>query len=255
MNARPHSDAFVLDEFLRQQEQKSLLRFIACGSVDHGKSTLIGRLLYEGKLLPEDQLDALSAESRKSGTRGEELDFSLLVDGLAAEREQNITIDVAYRFFTTARRKFIVADCPGHDQYTRNMATGASTADLALVLVSAESGLTHQTKRHTLIVSMLGVRRLVLVVNKMDLVGWSEKHFRAIESEFRAFSEGLDVSEIVCIPASARGGDNVVSRSSNMSWYRGPALLEHLDTVNIAAVPRQQPFRMPVQWVNRPNAN
>jgi sulfate adenylyltransferase large subunit len=213
---------------------------------------LIGRLLYESKLVLDDQLDALKSDSRKYGTRGKELDFALLLDGLAAEREQKITIDVAYRFFTTERRKFIVADAPGHEQYTRNMATGASTADLALILVNAQAGLTRQTKRHSLIVSTLGVRHLVVAINKMDLVGWSEAAFAAIETEFRRFAEELDVSEIVCIPMSARDGDNVVSRSRHMDWYQGPTLIEHLEQVETAQTPRGRPFRMPVQLVNRP---
>jgi sulfate adenylyltransferase large subunit len=255
MTARPDPRTFELDAFLQQQGRTSMLRFIACGSVDHGKSTLIGRLLYEAKFLFDDQMASLATESRKFGTQGKELDFSLLLDGLAAEREQKITIDVAYRFFNTERRKFIVADAPGHEQYTRNMATGASTADLALILVNAEAGLTRQTRRHSLIVSTLGVRHLVLAVNKMDLVGWSEQAFRSIEAEFRAFAEKLDVHEITCIPLSARDGDNVVNRSANMDWYRGPTLLEHLEQVEVGGDPERAPFRMPVQLVNRPTAD
>src|SRR5262245_10232883 len=253
MMGRSDPDGFALKAFLRKHERKSLLRFIACGSVDHGKSTLIGRLLYEAGLLFDDQLDALTVESRKHGTQGKELDFSLVLDGLAAEREQKITIDVAYRFFSTERRKFIVADAPGHEQYTRNMATGASTADLALILINAQSGLTRQTRRHSLIVSMLGVRHLLVAVNKMDLVGWSEETFRTIEDEFRAFADELGVSEIACIPVAARSGDNVVNRSPHMAWYRGPTLLAHLEQADIAPHD-EQPFRMPIQWVNRPNA-
>lgn len=253
MTARPNPSEFALERFLRQQEHKSLLRFIVCGSVDHGKSTLIGRLLYEAKLLFDDQLEALAAESRKYGTtNGKEFDFSLLLDGLAAEREQKITIDVAYRFFSTERRKFIVADAPGHEQYTRNMATGASTADLALILINAQTGITRQTRRHSLIVTTLGVRHLLVAVNKMDLVGWSEQAFRAIEAEFRSLAAELGVSEVVFIPISARSGDNVVGRSSNMDWYRGPSLLDYLEEVDVAAAPRQHGFRMPVQIVNRP---
>jgi sulfate adenylyltransferase large subunit len=255
MTARPDPNAFALDDFVRRQERKSLLRFIACGSVDHGKSTLIGRLLYESKHLFDDQLDALKADSRKFGTQGKDLDFALILDGLAAEREQKITIDVAYRFFTTERRKFIVADAPGHEQYTRNMATGASTADLALILVNAQAGLTRQTKRHSLIVSTLGVRHVLLAVNKMDLVDWSEEAFAKIEADFRAFAKNLDDAEIVCIPIAARTGDNVVARSPKMDWYRGPTLLQHLEQVEVAGVPQQQPFRMPIQWVNRPNSD
>jgi sulfate adenylyltransferase large subunit len=255
MTARPDPSEFVIDDFLRGQERKSLLRFIACGSVDHGKSTLIGRLLYEAKLLFDDQLEALAAESRKHGTLGKELDFSLLLDGLAAEREQKITIDVAYRFFATERRKFIVADAPGHEQYTRNMATGASTADLALIVVNAQTGITRQTRRHSLIVSTLGVRRLVLAVNKMDLVDWSEAAFRAIEGEFRSFADALGVRGIVCIPLAARGGDNIARRSPQMAWYRGPTLLDYLEEVEVAPEPHAAGFRLPVQLVNRPDAD
>jgi sulfate adenylyltransferase large subunit len=254
MTAHPIPSSFGIDTFLRQQRESSLLRFVACGSVDHGKSTLIGRLLYEAKLLLEDQLDALKSASRKSGTQGEDLDFSLLLDGLAAELEQKITIDVAYRFFSTDRRKFIVADAPGHEQYTRNMATGASTADLALILVSADSGLTRQTKRHSLIVSMLGVRHLVLAVNKMDLVGFSEAQFRKIEQDFKAFGKEIGVEQIVCIPMAAVKGDNVVARSRNMDWYKGPTLLDHLEQVDVTPERKGDAFRMSVQWVNRPNA-
>jgi sulfate adenylyltransferase subunit 1 len=231
MNVHPNPTLFDADEFLAQQERKSQLRFIVCGSVDHGKSTLIGRLLFEAGLLFADQLDALDHDSRRHGTRGDELDFALLLDGLAAEREQNITIDVAYRFFTTARRKFIVMDAPGHEQYTRNMATGASTADLALLLVSAADGLTRQTMRQAMIVSTLGVRRLVVAVNKMDLVDWSESEFVALEGEIRAFARYFDVEDIACIPLSARDGDNVVFRSERMPWYPGSPLLEHLEEV------------------------
>jgi sulfate adenylyltransferase large subunit len=255
MTARPDPKTFEIEQFLQQQGRKSMLRFIACGSVDHGKSTLIGRLLYEAKFLFDDQLDTLAKESRKFGTLGKDLDFSLLLDGLAAEREQKITIDVAYRFFNTEKRKFIVADAPGHEQYTRNMATGASTADLALILVNAASGLTRQTRRHSLIVSTLGVRHLVLAVNKMDLVGWSEEAFRAIENEFRAFAAQLGATEVTCIPMSARDGDNVVTRSANMDWYRGPTLLQHLEEVEVERETHRLPFRMPVQLVNRPTAD
>jgi len=256
MTVRPRPDAFALDSFLLQQEHKSLLRFVVCGSVDHGKSTLIGRLLYEAKLLFEDQVEALSAASRRPGSRASEPDFSLLLDGLAAEREQKITIDVAYRFFTTERRKFIVADAPGHEQYTRNMATGASTADLALILINAAAGLTGQTRRHALIVSTLGVRRLVVAVNKMDLVGWSQAVFAAIAAEFRAFAVELGFDDIAFVPVSARSGDNVVTSSAHMGWYEGPTLLGYLEQVEIAArADVDQPFRMPVQWVNRPDGN
>jgi sulfate adenylyltransferase large subunit len=253
MNIQVHPALFDADEFVVRQECKSLLRFIVCGSVDHGKSTLIGRLLYESGLVLADQLEALAHESRRYGTQGEEPDFALLLDGLAAEREQKITIDVAYRFFTTAQRKFIVADAPGHEQYTRNMATGASTADLALLLVSAADGLTRQTRRHAQIVSTLGVRQFVVVINKMDLVGWSQSRFTAIETEFRDFARDLQVDNIVFVPLAARDGDNITSRSQRMPWYHGPSLLEYLETVEVVPV-RASAFRMPVQWVNRPDS-
>jgi sulfate adenylyltransferase large subunit len=255
MTAHPHPGDFSIDEFVQAQEDKTLLRFIACGSVDHGKSSLLGRLLYEGNLLFEDQLATLRDDSRRHGGATNEIDYSLLLDGLAAEREQKITIDVAYRFFSTAKRKFIIIDAPGHEQYTRNMATGASNADLALLLVDAQAGITAQTRRHALLVSMLGVRHLVLAVNKMDLVGWSQEAFAAIEATFRAFAAKLDVEDIAVIPVSARNGDNVVRRSENMAWYRGPALLDHLENVTPAASTLRQPLRMPVQWVNRPHAD
>ena len=253
MNVRPAPASFALDSFLLQQENKSLLRFVACGSVDHGKSTLIGRLLYGVESVFDDQLGTLRQESRKHGTQGEELDFSLLLDGLAAEREQKITIDVAYRFFSTAKRKFIVADTPGHEQYTRNMATGASTADLALILVDAATGLRAQTRRHALIVSSVGVRHIALVVNKMDKVGWSQQSFQAIEREFRDYANKLDIEKIVCIPVAARSGDNVVDRSEHMDWYDGPTVLEYLENVDLAKTAAPRSFRMPVQWVNRPD--
>ena len=250
--ARPNLRA---RRYLLQQENKSLLRFVACGSVDHGKSTLIGRLLYGANGVFDDQLGALRSDSRKHGTLGEELDFSLLLDGLAAEREQKITIDVAYRFFATASRKFIVADTPGHEQYTRNMATGASTADVALILVDAASGLRPQTRRHALIVSTVGVRRIALVVNKMDKVAWSEVPSAPSKREFRAVAASLAVDEVVCIPVAARAGDNVVTRSRNMDWYGGPTVLDYLETVEVARPPETQPFRLPVQWINRPDAD
>jgi bifunctional enzyme CysN/CysC len=250
MTARPDPNTF--DSFLCRHEQKGLLRFIACGSVDHGKSTLVGRLLYEAGLVLEDQLTSLATESRKHGTVGDDLDFALVLDGLAAEREQKITIDVAYRFFTTERRKFIVADAPGHERYTRNMATGASNADLALIVVNADAGLTRQTRRHGWIVATLGVRSVALAVNKMDLTDWSQDSFRSIEADFPAFARDLDLDEIVCIPTAARTGDNIVHRSNNMPWYDGPTLLEHLEQVDIASPPADV-FRMPIQWVNRPD--
>jgi sulfate adenylyltransferase large subunit len=243
MIAWPELVPFSLEDVVARQESMNLLRFIVCGSFDHGKSTLMGRLLYESKLLFDDQLDALAKASRSHGTQGGKLDLALVLDGLAAEREQKITINVAYRFFTTERRKFIVADAPGHEQYTRNMATGASTADLALLVVSAESVLTGQTKRHVVIVSALGVRHLVVAVNKMDLVGWSQSKFAVLEAGFRAFVKDLDFDEVAFIPVAAASGDNVVSRSDQMDWYRGPPLLEHLEQVQIAA--KSQGKRLP----------
>lgn len=243
------------DEFLARQSERSLLRFITCGSVDDGKSTLIGRLLYESKLLFEDQVTTLEAESKQLGTQGGNLDFALLVDGLAAEREQGITIDVAFRFFATDKRKFIVADTPGHEQYTRNMATGASTADLAIVLIDARKGVLQQTRRHSLIVSLLGVRHVVLAVNKMDLVGYSELTFAKIEREYRAFAGPLGFKAITCIPLAALKGDNVVAGSAAMSWYSGPTLIAHLETVEVDQIAEKRPFRMPVQWVNRSNSD
>ncbi|MBN8728619.1 MAG: sulfate adenylyltransferase subunit CysN [Xanthomonadales bacterium] len=230
-----------------------LLRFITCGSVDDGKSTLIGRLLYEAQALGEDQLRLLGEDSRRFGTQGEALDFALLVDGLSAERQQGITIDVAYRHFATPRRRFIVADTPGHEQYTRNMVTGASTADLAVILVDARKGLLTQTHRHSVIVSLLGIRQVVLAVNKMDLVGWSRDVFQAIERDYREFAGRLGIPQVTAIPLSALGGDNVSGASAHTPWYHGPALLEHLENVAIAT-PAAGPLRMPVQWVNRPDA-
>ena len=243
-----------IEEYLRRHKAKSLLRFITCGSVDDGKSSLIGRLLYESKMIFEDQFAALEDDSKKSGTRGGEIDFALLVDGLAAEREQGITIDVAYRFFATEKRKFIVADTPGHEQYTRNMVTGASTADLAVILIDARKGVLTQTRRHSYLVALLGIRRLVLAVNKMDLVGYSQEAFDKIEQDYREFARGIKLEAITCIPVSAVAGDNVTSRSVNTPWYRGPGLLEHLETVVLPDAAQGAAFRMPVQWVNRPNA-
>jgi bifunctional enzyme CysN/CysC len=240
--------------YLHAQEHKSLLRFITCGSVDDGKSTLIGRLLYESKLIFDDQLTQLAADSRRVGTRGGELDFALLVDGLAAEREQGITIDVAYRFFSTERRKFIVADTPGHEQYTRNMVTGASTADLAVILVDARKGVLVQTRRHSYLVHLIGIPRIVLAVNKMDLVEYSRATFEGIVAQYREFAGRLGLADITPIPISAVHGDNVIARSGNMAWYSGPTLLEHLETVEVDAALAGRPFRFPVQWVNRPNA-
>ncbi|MFW2455190.1 sulfate adenylyltransferase subunit CysN, partial [Methyloversatilis discipulorum] len=229
-------------------------RFITCGSVDDGKSTLIGRLLYESKMLFEDQLAALEADSKKVGTQGGDLDFALLVDGLAAEREQGITIDVAYRFFSTDRRKFIVADTPGHEQYTRNMVTGASTADLAIILVDARHGVQTQTRRHSFLVSLIGIKRVVVAINKMDLVGYSEATFRRILDDYRAFAAQLGLEDIVAIPMSALKGDNITSQSEQMGWYHGPTLMGYLETVEVDQKRRLKgPFRLPVQWVNRPN--
>ena len=241
--------AAVLDEHNR----RSFLRFLTCGSVDDGKSTLIGRLLYDTKLIFEDQLATLERDSKKHGTAGDEIDFALLVDGLEAEREQGITIDVAYRFFSTPKRKFIVADTPGHEQYTRNMATGASTADLAIVLVDARAGIMRQTRRHAFIASLLGIRHLVLAVNKIDLVDYSKAKFAAIEREFRAFAADLGFASLQAIPISARHGDNVTTHSRRMPWYEGPSLLAHLESVDVEQGAATRPFRFPVQYVNRPN--
>ncbi len=239
--------------YLKSHEDKPLLRFITCGSVDDGKSTLIGRLLYESKRLFDDQLAALEADSRRHGTQGERIDYALLLDGLAAEREQGITIDVAYRFFDTDRRKFIVADCPGHEQYTRNMATGASTADLAVVLVDARKGLLAQTRRHRYIVSLLGIRHVVLAVNKMDLVGYDQGVFDAIAAGYRELAAQLGIADVQVIPLSALEGDNLLQPSPNTPWYDGPALLQHLETVQIDTAGGTSGMRLPVQWVNRPN--
>lgn len=242
--------------YLKKHEQKSLLRFITCGSVDDGKSTLIGRLLYESKMIFEDHLQTLHADSMKFGTQGERLDFALLVDGLAAEREQGITIDVAYRFFSTDRRKFIVADTPGHEQYTRNMVTGASTADLAVVLVDARKGALTQTKRHSTLVHLMGIQEIVLAVNKMDLMQYQRGVFEEIVEDYRSFAALLGISKFTAIPMSALEGDNITARSRQMDWYTGPTLMGYLETVPVdhdAAI--HQPFRFPVQWVNRPNAN
>jgi bifunctional enzyme CysN/CysC len=241
--------------YLKQHEAKPLLRFITCGSVDDGKSTLIGRLLYDSKRLFDDQLAALEKDSRRHGTQGERIDYALLLDGLAAEREQGITIDVAYRYFDTDKRKFIVADCPGHEQYTRNMATGASTADLAVVLVDARKGLLTQTHRHSYIVSLLGIRHVVLAVNKMDLVDFDEAVFARIAADYRALARRLGIAEVACIPLSALEGDNLSSRSTRTPWYRGPALLEHLEQVQVDAQEGDGSLRLPVQWVNRPHQN
>ncbi|AXS42239.1 sulfate adenylyltransferase subunit CysN [Breoghania sp. L-A4] len=240
-------------DYIATQEHKGLLRFLTCGSVDDGKSTLIGRMLYDAKLIFEDQLSTLKSDSLRHGTDGENIDFALLVDGLDAEREQGITIDVAYRFFTTERRKFIVADTPGHEQYTRNMATGASTADLAVLLVDARSGIATQTRRHSFIASLLGIRNVVLAINKIDLVDFSEERFEEIRAEYERFAASFEFDTLTAIPMSARFGDNVSSISDRTPWYKGPSLIEHLETVEIGDDARERPFRMAVQWVNRPN--
>ena len=242
-----------IEGYLKEQEHKSFLRFITCGSVDDGKSTLIGRLLYDSKLIFEDQLESLENESKKIGTQGGDLDFALLVDGLAAEREQGITIDVAYRFFSTDKRKFIVADTPGHEQYTRNMATGASSADLAVILIDARKGILTQTRRHSYIVSLLGIKHVVVAINKMDLVDYSEENFNKIEEEYRNFAGSLNFSSITCVPLSALKGDNITDPSANMDWYDGPTLMTKLETIDISDQSEHAPFRLPVQWVNRPN--
>ena len=244
-----------VDAYLRSHQQKSLLRFITCGSVDDGKSTLIGRLLYETKVLFEDQLAALAVDSQRVGTRGTELDFALLVDGLAAEREQGITIDVAYRYFSTDRRTFIVADTPGHEQYTRNMVTGASTADVAVILIDARKGVLTQTRRHSYLVSLLGIRHVVLAINKMDLVNYSQEVFATIEREYREFATHLRFEDIACIPMSAVQGDNVMAPSDSTPWYQGPSFLEYLETAPVADDLATEAFRMPVQWVNRPSSD
>ena len=243
-----------IEAYLRQHEHKSLLRFITCGSVDDGKSTLIGRLLYDARMIFEDQLAALEADSKKIGTQGQNIDFALLVDGLAAEREQGITIDVAYRFFATEKRKFIVADTPGHEQYTRNMVTGASTADLAVILVDARKGILTQTRRHSYLVNLIGIRNLVLAVNKMDLIGYDQDRYDAIVAEYRAFAKSIGIENFVPVPISGFIGDNITTRSANTPWYNGPVLMEHLENVALDATADQaKPFRLPVQWVNRPN--
>ena len=232
---------------------KGVLRFITCGSVDDGKSTLIGRLLYDTKLIFEDQLAALRRDSVRHGTQGERIDFALLLDGLEAEREQGITIDVAYRFFSTDRRKYIVADTPGHEQYTRNMATGASTADVAVILIDARKGVLTQTRRHSFIAHLLGVRHVILAVNKMDLRDYAQSRFEEIVADYGALAGRLGFASVTSIPMSALNGDNVTSRSDRMPWYQGPSLLERLDAMEIEDAREAGPFRMPVQWVNRPN--
>ena len=251
------TDALIaedIDAYLDKHQHKTMLRFITCGSVDDGKSTLIGRLLYDSKMIFEDQLAALESDSKRVGTQGQEIDFALLVDGLAAEREQGITIDVAYRFFSTENRKFIVADCPGHEQYTRNMVTGASTADLACILIDARKGVLVQTKRHSFLCHQLGIRNIVLAVNKMDLIDYDQATYDAIIAEYRDFASSIGIDDFTAIPISGLAGDNITSRSDNTAWYDGPTLMEHLEAVEVRSATNQaKPFRMPVQWVNRPN--
>lgn len=251
-----HQSDLIADDilgYLKAQENKSFLRFITCGSVDDGKSTLIGRLLYDSKMIFEDQLAAIENDSKTVGTTGDEIDLALLVDGLAAEREQGITIDVAYRFFSTDKRKFIVADTPGHEQYTRNMATGASTADLAVILIDARKGILTQTRRHSFICSLIGIRHIILAVNKMDLVDYDQQTFETIDRDYRAFAKDLGLDNIVSIPISALTGANALNRSDKMTWYKGPTLMEELDSVEVQRDVEELPFRLPVQWVNRPN--
>jgi len=251
------ADALIaedIDAYLEGQRKKELLRFITCGSVDDGKSTLIGRLLYDSKMIFEDQLAALEADSKRVGTQGQNIDFALLVDGLAAEREQGITIDVAYRFFSTPKRKFIVADTPGHEQYTRNMVTGASTADLAVILIDARKGVLTQTRRHSYIAHLLGIRNIVLAINKMDLVDYSQATFEEIRLAYQAFAAEIGIAGFTAIPISGVNGDNITLKSDRTPWYDGPTLIDHLETVPIdTTTDRSRPFRMPVQWVNRPN--
>ncbi|MET0984845.1 MAG: sulfate adenylyltransferase subunit CysN [Steroidobacteraceae bacterium] len=251
------TDALIAEDieaYLEQHQHKTLLRFITCGSVDDGKSTLIGRLLYDSKMIFEDQLATLEADSKRIGTQGQNIDFALLVDGLAAEREQGITIDVAYRFFATEKRKFIVADTPGHEQYTRNMVTGASTADLAVILIDARKGVLTQTKRHSFLAHLIGIRNIVLAVNKMDLVGYDQAVFDEIVSDYTEFARSIGIQDFVAMPISGFKGDNITGASPNMPWYAGPALLPHLETVELdTSTMQDHPFRMSVQWVNRPN--
>ncbi len=243
-----------IDAYLEVHQHKSLLRFITCGSVDDGKSTLIGRLLYDSKMIFEDQLATLEADSKRMGTQGQEIDFALLVDGLAAEREQGITIDVAYRFFATEKRKFIVADCPGHEQYTRNMVTGASTADLAVILIDARKGVLVQTRRHSYLTKLLGIRNIVLAVNKMDLIGYDRDHYNAICDDYRSFAASVGIDEFTCVPVSGFKGDNITTKSANTPWFGGDPLMTHLETVDLVVTTDQaKPLRMAVQCVNRPN--
>ena len=246
--------AHDIDAYLETHQHKTMLRFITCGSVDDGKSTLIGRLLYDSKMIFEDQLAALESDSKKQGTQGQEIDFALLVDGLAAEREQGITIDVAYLFFNTEKRKIIVADCPGHEQYTRNMITGASTADLAVILIDARKGVLVQTRRHSYLCHLIGIRNIVLAVNKMDLVGYDQATYDAIVRDYTEFARSIGIASFTAMPISGFKGDNITSLSANTPWYTGPTLVEHLETVEVlTSLDADKPFRLPVQWVNRPN--
>ena len=242
-------------EYLQQHEQKELLRLLTCGSVDDGKSTLIGRLLHDSKMIYEDQLDAIKKDNAKSGNAGEKLDLSLLVDGLQAEREQGITIDVAYRYFSTAKRKFIIADTPGHEQYTRNMATGASTAQLAIILIDARHGVMTQTKRHSFIASLLGIQHVLVAINKMDLMEFSEDRYEEIKKDYLEFARSIDLHDLKFIPISALDGDNVVTNSENMPWYHDQPLMEYLETVAIQRDKNVTDFRLPVQYVSRPDLN
>jgi bifunctional enzyme CysN/CysC len=257
MSSIYETDALIasdIDAYLEQHQHKSLLRFITCGSVDDGKSTLIGRLLYDSKMIFEDQLAALEADSKRMGTQGQEIDFALLVDGLAAEREQGITIDVAYRFFATEKRKFIVADTPGHEQYTRNMVTGASTADLAIILIDARKGVLPQTRRHSYLAHLIGIRNIVLAVNKMDLVDYDILRYDHIVEDYRCFARDIGITDFTAIPISGFKGDNITTLSANTPWYKGTTLIDHLENVELDVTSDQKkPFRMPVQWVNRPN--
>ncbi len=262
MTAEPSNPTYVtdaliaedIDTYLAKHQHKTMLRFITCGSVDDGKSTLIGRLLYDSKMIFEDQLAALEADSKRVGTQGGDIDFALLVDGLAAEREQGITIDVAYRFFSTEKRKFIVADTPGHEQYTRNMITGASTADLAVILIDARKGVLTQTRRHSYLAHLIGIRNIVLAINKMDLVGYDQATYDAILADYTGFARNIGITDFTALPISGFRGDNISLKSDAMPWYSGPTLMEHLETVEIGVDEDQaKPFRMGVQWVNRPN--
>ena len=253
-----HQSELIADdihEYLKQHEQKQLLRFLTCGSVDDGKSTLIGRLLYDAKMIYEDQLASINKDSKKHGTTGEKPDLALLVDGLQSEREQGITIDVAYRYFSTEKRKFIIADTPGHEQYTRNMATGASTCDLAIILVDARQGILTQTKRHSFIASLLGIKHIVVAINKMDLVDFDEKIFTKIKTSYAQLAEQLNFKDVTYVPLSALEGDNVVNKSDHTPWYKGKTLMEIMETVDISQDKNTQDFRFPVQYVNRPHLN